>query len=271
MSRRQVIGKLGFSEPTDFRPRFFANDHSRDELSIARVAVPIEDMRTRGTAPDLDVEGFCLRPHNSAVRNFRDPDEVASIYSKETRELLLAVTGADHVTISGAGILRFGERSEECGTLDNSSPARFTHIDVSDETAAGFYQQSRPDNGREVRRSAQYNVWRVLSDPPQDVPLAVCDARTLSPEDLITADALFDKDGEIVWSFEALLIRHNPRQAWAYFSDMRPEEALVFKTHDSDPKRAHHVAHGAFDDPDCPPDAPPRVSIEMRGTAYWFD
>ena len=193
------------------------------------------------------------------------------MYADETRALLLAVTGADHVTISGPGILRFAEKSAECGTRDNSRPARFTHIDVSDETAARFYTQSRPDNGRTIRRSAQYNVWRVISEPPQDVPLAVCDARTLSQEDLITADALFDRDGEIVWSFEALLIRHNPRQRWNYFSDMRPDEALVFKTHDTDPDRAHHVAHGAFDDPGCPADAAPRASIEMRGTAFWFE
>jgi hypothetical protein len=271
VNKHYVTGELGFSEPTDFRPRFFANDHSRDELNIAQVAVPIEDMRLRETPPDLDVEGFCLLPHRSAVEDFRDPAEVTSIYAREIHDLLLSVTGADHVTISGAGILRFAERSEECGTLDNSSPARFTHIDVSDDTAAGFYEQSRPDNGRKVRRSAQYNVWRVLSQPPQDVPLAICDARTLSCEDLITADALFDRDGEIVWSFEALLIRHNPRQSWAYFSEMRPDEALIFKTHDSDPTRAHHVAHGAFDDPTCAPEAPPRISIEMRGTAYWFE
>lgn len=158
------------------------------------------------------MEGFCLEPHRSNVSNFRDPAEVASVYSEEIHELFLTVTGPDHVTISGAGILRFAGRSAECGTLDNSSPARFIHIDVSDQTAASFYEQSRPDNGRRVRRSAQFKVWRVLSQPPQDVPLAVCDARTLSPEDLIKADALFDRDGEIVWSFEALLIRHNPLQ-----------------------------------------------------------
>lgn len=52
---------------------------------------------------------------------------------------------------------------------------------------------------------------------------------------------------------------------------MRPGEALIFKTHDSDPARAQHVAHGAFDAPTCSPEAPPRASMEMRGTAYWFE
>ena len=105
-----------------------------------------------------------------------------------------------------------------------------------------------PDNGRRVSRSAQYNVWRVLTPAPQDVPLAVCDARSLSPGDLIAADAMFDRDGKIAFSFEAWLLRHNPNQRWAYFSNMTPDEALIFKTHDTDPGKAHCVPHGAFDD-----------------------
>ena len=87
-----------------------------------------------------------------------------------------------------------------------------------------------------MRRSAQYNVWRVLTPPPQDVPLAVCEARSVAAEDFISADAIFDKDGAIAFSFEALLLRYNPKQRWAHFSNMRTDEALMFKTHDTDPE-----------------------------------
>src|SRR5262249_12389577 len=129
---------------------------------------------------------------------------------------------------------------------------------------------SRPANGREILRSAQYNVWRVLTPPPQDVPLAVCDARSLARGDFIAADAVFDRDGAVLFTFEAWLLRHNPAQRWTYFSAMHPGEVLIFKTHDTEPGVAHCVPHGAFDAPDCPADAPPRASIEMRGIAYWF-
>jgi hypothetical protein len=234
-------------------------------------AVPIEDVRYRANPPSLDGEGFRLYPHHSAVRDFRDRADVEKVHVEEIRELLLRVSGADHVIVTGTGILRFGERSEESGAHNNSRPARFVHVDVSDPTATQFYARSRPDNARPVRRSAQYNVWRVLTPPPQDVPLAVCDARSLAAEDLISADAIFDLNGAIAFSFEALLIRHNPRQRWVYYSNMRSDEALVFKTNDTDPDCAHCVPHGAFDDPTCPADAVPRASIEMRGVAYWFD
>jgi len=268
---RTVVGSLGFSEPMAGRPRFYANNHALDVLNVVRHPVSIEDLRYREIPPSLDVEGFSIRPHRSSVRDFRDAGEVERVYKEEIRELLLAASGADHVIVTGTGILRFGERSQESGAHNNSQPARFVHIDVSDATAAMFYARSRPDSGRRVRRSAQYNVWRVVSPPPQDVPLAVCDARSLSPDDLIAADAIFDSHDAPEFSFEALLIRYNPRQRWAFFSNMRCDEALLFKTNDTDPGAAHNVPHGAFDDPNCPGDVPPRASIEMRGIAYWFE
>jgi len=266
-----VTGSLGFSEPMVVRPKFHANDTSRDVLNVVPRAVPIEDARRRADPPTLDCEGFCLRPHRSAVRDFRDRDEIGRTHVDEIRALLLAVSGADHVQVTGSGVLRFAERSRESGAHDNSRPARFVHVDVSDATALNLYERLRPDNGRAVCRAAQYNVWRVMTPPPQDVPLAVCDARSVAREDLIAADAMFDRDGVIVMSFEAWLLRHNPAQRWTYFSNMRPDEVLIFKTHDSAPGVAHCVPHGAFDDPQCPAGAPPRASIEMRGIAYWFE
>jgi hypothetical protein len=51
---------------------------------------------------------------------------------------------------------------------------------------------------------ALQRVARDLS-PPQDVPLALCDARTLA-DDLIEADAVFDEEGKPEWSFEGLVV-----------------------------------------------------------------
>jgi hypothetical protein len=51
---------------------------------------------------------------------------------------------------------------------------------------------------------------------------------------------------------------------------MQCSEALVFKTFDSvKDGRARWTAHTAFDDPNSPPDAPPRESIEMRTLAFF--
>jgi hypothetical protein len=251
------------------RPRFHANDHSRDVLTIEPLVARVVNARTVDPVPALEREGFELVRHRSRVADFRDP-ACADRHSEEIRELLLQVSGADAVAVTPHGVLRFSERSPDSGRLDNSRPARFVHVDVSDATAAVFAAQANPHAGRRVRRFCQYNVWRALSPPPQDAPLALCDARSVEPGDLVAADAIFDVRDAPEWTFEALVVRGNPRHRWYYFRDMTLDEILVFKTNDSDPARPHCVPHVAVDDPGCPPDAPPRVSIEMRGTAYWY-
>jgi len=267
-----VAGNVNYIGDMSERPRFHANDHSRDVLNLDPRKLRIENVREPGKAPSLDREGFALVQHRSIVTDFRDQQQIIHAHYPEIERLLLELSGADRVIVTAPGVLRFSEASPDSGRFNNSRPARFIHIDVSDATAAMFSERSRPkDVARRVRRTAQFNVWRVLSPPPQDVPLAVCDARTLSPRDLVPADAVFDVKDAPEWSFEGLLVRHNPAHRWCYFPNMTPDEALVFVTKDSEPGRPHHVPHTAFNDPTCPPGVAPRASIEMRAIAYWFD
>jgi hypothetical protein len=266
-----VTGEVNYIGDMSERPRFHANDHSRDFLNLQLRTIRVENVRDYGSTPSLDREGFTLVPHRSAVADFRNVQEITRTHYPEIERLLLDLSGADRVVVTAPGVLRFSEASPESGTLNNSRPARFIHIDVSDATARTFAERSRPDAARRVRRSVHFNVWRVLSPPPQDVPLAVCDARTLSAGDLMEADAIFDVRDGPEWSFEALLMRHNPAHRWCYFPDMTRDEALVFKTNDSESGQPHHVPHTAFNDPSCPPGVAPRNSIEMRAIAYWFD
>ncbi|WP_428409006.1 CmcJ/NvfI family oxidoreductase [Hyphococcus sp.] len=262
-----VKGEINYAKPMEGRPRFHANDQSRDILSLDPQTVEIVDGRQ--SPPSLDREGFALVSHRSKVQDFRDP-AFDDQHKREIEELIVKLTGADKAIVNSPGVLRFGEKSAESGQLNNSRPARFIHIDINDETAVQFAQSSAP-HGAKVKRAAQYNVWRVLTPPPQDVPLTICDSRTLDPEDLIEADAIFDMKGQPDWSFTALLVKASPRHRWVWFPDMTPDEALVFITNDSDPSKPHHTPHSAFDNPLCPADTPPRGSIEMRAIAYWFE
>jgi hypothetical protein len=250
------------------RPRYYANDHSRDQVPLAPVEMDIIDARGSGTR--LDEAGFTLLPHQSSVADFTDRAAVEAVHRGEIVELVSGLCGADLVLVNSPGVLRFSEKSAKSGALDNSRPARFAHVDISDATAEAFAQRAAPP-GRRLARFVHFNVWRAISSPPQDVPLAVCDARSVAARDLMPADAIFDTPGKPEWSFEGLVLAHSPSHRWHWFSDMGREEALVFKTHDSDPSCAHCVPHVAFDDPNCSPDAPPRASLEMRAIALWFD
>jgi hypothetical protein len=266
-----VKGSVNYVAEMDERPRYYANDHSRDVLTLDPHTVSIEDARSRSEPPSLSREGFQIVSHRSSVSDFKDPWEVAEVHAPEIQRLLLGVSGADQVVVNSPGVLRFSEKSADAGRFNNSLPARFIHVDISDVTAQRFAERSAPaDTGRPIRRFAHYNVWRALSVPPQDVPLAVCDARTVVRTDLVEADAVFDIPGAPEWSFEGWVIRYNPAHRWSYFSRMGLDEALVFKTNDSDLQEPHCVPHSAFNDLSCPAGSAPRTSIEMRGIAYWF-
>jgi len=263
-----VEAALNYIAPMDQRPRYYANDHSRDILSLDSRVVPITDGRE--SLPSLDVEGFQLVPHHSGVADFRDAAASAALYPREIEALLGELTGADQVIVTSPGILRFAEKSSECGEYDNSHPARFIHVDIDDDTAAAFATRSAPA-GKTIARYAHYNIWRVISPPPQDVPLGLCDARSIRPEDMVQAEAVFDAPGKPEWSFISFVMKPAAHHRWHWFRDMTPDEAIVFKTNDSDPTAPHCVPHSAFDSPDCPADAVPRASVEIRAIAYWFE
>ncbi len=254
------------------RPYYYANAHEKDAIDFDLRPMPIHDARALGA--QIDREGFQLVSHASAVSDWTDRDEVFAVHRDEVAALIQAATGADQVHVTAPGILRYSERSGRAGSGDNSHPARFAHVDISDATAAQFAE--RGAGGRTFSRCAAYNLWRALSPAPQDVPLALCDARSVAAPDLIAADAIFDPlpgpDGQTApeWSFEGWVVAHSSAHRWCWFPHLASDEAILFKTHDSDPARAHCVPHVAFDDPLAPADASPRISIEMRATAYWW-
>lgn len=265
---KTVRAAIGYSERTEKRPYFYANAHEKDFVPLKPVEVEIADARGRDC--DLDVEGFTLVSHKSAVADLTDLKAVTEVHSGEIAELLQRLTSCDHVAMTPFGILRFSEKLGENAAHDNSYPARFVHVDIAREDAAAIRAKGAPE-GRTVTRSAQYNVWRALSGAPQDVPLGLCAYPSVAEEDLLPCKAIFDpQDGSPEWGFGNYLLAYNPNHRWYYYSDMTPDEAIVFKTSESDEGRAQLMPHGAFDNPLAGPNAPARVSLEMRATCYWL-
>ncbi len=270
--RDSVTATIHYTGPMAEPPRYHAHDHSRDVHLLEPHEVTIENARARTDPPRLDREGFALVSHATSVESFLDRDQVQRLYVPEVERLICETTGAAAAVVVAAPFVRFAERSPMSGRLDNSMPARFVHIDYSDARAHGIAERcfaSARGKPPRMGRFAHYNVWRVLSEPPQDVPLAVCNARTVADADLVPALAVFDFPGVPERTAESLVVRYNPAHRWHYFRDMRPDEALIFVTKESDPQRPHQVPHTAFDDPECPPGAAPRSSIEIRVVAYF--
>lgn len=243
--------------------QYWINDASRTNMVSGPHDVVVRDARPIADHLDLDREGFRLVPHKSQVQNWRDPEHVAKYQPRELEDLVKEVTGA--VKAFGIGpMLRFGEASSENEGRFNSKPARFVHADFVDETAHWIFDIWPDVRPEDYSRIAIYNVWRTFTPPPQDIPLAVCDARSVAPQDPVDALAVMDAKDRPVFRNVTAVYRPNPDHRWYYFRDMTADEVLIFKQHDSDSSRAHRVPHSAFSDPTCPAGVPPRGSAEAR-------
>ena len=110
------------------------------------------------------------------------------------------------------------------------------------------------------RRFAIVNVWRSIAGPVLNHPLTLCDSTTVKPEDLVSVERRAEERiGELQVSL------FNPGQRWYYFPEMQMDEALLFKTFDSETDgRTRYTIHTSFEDLSAPANAPPRESIETR-------
>jgi hypothetical protein len=213
----------------------------------------------------LDTNGFVLTEHETAVKDFYDPDEVKSVYYPEVERLIKRVTGAERVVVFDH-IVRNPVLAER-GEKGARSPATVVHNDYSSKSAPRRVRDLLPEEADRLlrRRFAEINVWRAIRGPIESSPLALCDARSLTPEDVVPMDLLYrERVGEI------LGFLHNPKHRWYYFPRMERNEAILLKCYDSmDDGRARFTAHTSFEDPNSPPNAPPRESIEVRALVFW--
>lgn len=265
---RTVEGVINYFGSAPEKPTFHAQDQSRDNWRPDRRKIVFHDARTLRDPPTLAREGITLVPHKTAVRDFRDREDVARIYGDELADLVRQVTGAKYAVGFGMAHMRFSPRRPEYKQSPNTHPAHVPHIDVTRRTAPGLapntFFSKKVESLKPGQRLVGYNVWRVVSEPPQDWPLAVCDVRTVAWDDLVEADGVYDIGEEPWLRAEAYLIRYSPAHRWLFFSNMRPDEALIFRAYESDEAGLPGVPHVAFEDLTCPPEAGGRVSVEAR-------
>lgn len=71
-------------------------------------------------------------------------------------------------------------------------------------------------------------MWRSIAGEEQDCPLALCDSRTVSPDDLVEVDAVYPH-----FCDEGYEVKYNPAHRWFYKSSMSTNEVIIFKLDDS--------------------------------------
>ena len=240
------------------------NIHRRTTGAEDRRRVDIRDGRAEAGLA-LDANGFMLVEHRSAVRNFFDVDELKRVYYPELEALIARVTGAKRVAIFDH-TLRSGDDGEREAKLVRE-PVLSAHNDYTEWSGPQRVRELMGDEAQALlaRRFAIVQVWRPISSPLESNPLAMADARSVAPEDLLVAERRYPhRVGQ------TYRLRYSPQHRWFYFPRMRRDEAIVFKVYDSEKDgRARFTPHTSFDDPSTPPGAPPRQSIEARALVFF--
>jgi ribosomal protein L34 len=213
----------------------------------------------------LDENGFVFVAHPTKVVDFFDGDQLRSVYYPEVEQLIKQISGASRVAIFDH-TLRSGDESEREEKLIRE-PVLSAHNDYTEWSGPNRVREFLPDEADELlkRRFAIIQVWRAINQPIQANPLALADAKSVAMEDLLVAERRYPhRVGQ------TYRLKYNPNHRWFYFPEMRRDEALVFKVFDSEKDgRARFTPHTSFADPNSPPNAPARQSIEVRAFAFF--
>jgi hypothetical protein len=254
-----------------------------EAMPVTLVAAPgATDLRTGGGRADphrvslrngrlyaadfrLEKNGFRFVRHDTQVADFYDEAEIRRVYYPEMEALVKKESGAVRVVVFDHTLRTADQELREAAKIRD--PVRRVHNDYTEWSAP---QRVRDLMGGEAeallaRRFAIVQAWRPIRHLVESWPLAIADAQSLSPADMVVTERRYpDRIGQtsaITW---------NPEHRWYWFPRMRPDEALVFKVYDSlRDGRARFTAHTAFEDPATPADARPRESIEIRTLAFF--
>lgn len=264
----EIEAALTFIVPQDEKPVFHSAAYTGTVPKIFFEVEPrhvkIIDMRSRRTPATLEKEGFELWSVDTEVDDLNNDEAVTSAYFPEVEALLKKRFKANRVVIFDA--TRRSDGGDGASNRDGKrGPATRVHVDYTMKSGPQRFKDAvGQEEGERLLSSGarviQVNVWRPIQGPVKRSPLALADASSVAPRELVATDQVFpDRVGEIYQ------VAYGPNQRWYYASEMRRDEVLLIKGWDSaDTDGSQFAPHGAFELPHTPTDAPPRESIEVR-------
>ena len=274
-----VHAKFGYISPNSkVNRRFVCPAREVNTGKYEEHEVVIHNARLAGENFSLETHGFQLVKHHTKVNDFYNLEQVNAIYPQEIKQLLLELTGGDLVLDLGT-TLRSSQNPR--GTIQPA--ALEAHVDYNEASSKRLADRMLEQAGHSDFKYSRFmaiNLWRVINDPPQDWPLALCDGRSVGREDgignvMVRVDEIPDLETMLTMDIPnedqlptAFLFLYTPHHRWFYFPNMTPDELLVFKLYDSEETGAWRVPHGSFHDTTYP-DANSRESAEIRTVVYF--
>jgi hypothetical protein len=274
----QLATQITYLLPTStINRRFWAPGEEYNTGTYAPYDVVIRNARSAAAPFTLDDHGFCLGHHRSAITDWSSQYGPDSAYAREVIEVAKRLCGADLIIPLGGQLRTSGQTS---ATMQ--PPAGEAHVDFTTKTAQRLarvlYDKAAPD-GPGYDRFICFSLWRALTPPPQDWPLALCEGGSVRDDEgthntkvdvdvIPTGDALFAEIPGEEDMVAATIFHHSPDHRWWYFPEMTADEVLFIKFNDSDHSKAWRAPHTAFHDVSRP-DAKERRSMEYRAVAYF--
>eukprot|EP00041_Stephanoeca_diplocostata_P010647 m.169483 g.169483 ORF g.169483 m.169483 type:complete len:344 (+) comp18244_c0_seq3:231-1262(+) len=272
--RRQQSGNAEDETPTEAAPQV-ARGH------YVKIDVQISNARNLGRQCHLDVHGFQLFNLPTDVVDWRNVPHVRRVYPAEIKSFMKTLHPTATVIVPIEHILRSALPSTD--NYVNRPHSDFAQHSYLDSLCHGFVEEVGVKSLGLVKilkhhgvtplilrsnRVVVYNIWRSISPfSVQRNPLAVCDARSVDPNDLCAIVGLQHPAKLIPEKpiFDFNMLYFNPKHKWYYFPQMTSNEAIVFKAFDSHPPGGTFMPtmHTAFDVP-FPEGAPLRESCDIR-------
>ncbi len=240
--------------------------HQEIAPTYALHEVAIRNGRPLRDTFNLDTHGFVFVDHQTTMVDFTDEAERKRVFDPEVAQLIKRYSEASEVVVFDHTI-RVGDEKVQHAT-GARPPVRGVHNDYTETSAPRRLREIVGDAEAERRfkkRWAIIQVWRPIRGMVLIDPLGICDGRTIPQQGFVLVQRRYkERTGEVYH------ISFNPEHVWYWFPKMERHEALVFKVFDTDTSvPTRFTAHSAFEDPDTPPNAPPRESIETRTFAFW--
>ena len=288
------------------------SDADWDRVVLEARTMPVHDARRLDAASrrTLARNGFEVLecPLATPDLDFINHDQVVRGYYPQCEEIIRAASGACAVAAFDHNIRSaVGKQSQKriAGGQQVQGPATVVHGDYTLTSAPQRLRDlAQPpsvndtlrtllDDGQSLLdadavetvlsggRFAIINLWRnIAPDPVETHPLALCDAASVEPENLVVFEIHYhDRIGENYFS------KHADGHRWYFYPALIRDEALLIKQWDSagelarsngaNPDAAAPDApctfsfHSAFEDPTTRPNAPDRWSIEVRCVALY--
>ncbi|HUH83697.1 MAG TPA: CmcJ/NvfI family oxidoreductase, partial [Stellaceae bacterium] len=213
----QVEGELHYLRPMAERPRNYTYEPPagvpRSNTEPDARTVPIHSLRPIASEISLDREGFALLQQETAVGDFWDDDEVRRVYYPEAEAAIARATGASRVFVFDHTRRRRITGAEDRTPGVPRQPATRVHVDHTARSGPQRVRDLLGDEAEELLRGRVevINLWRPIRGPLRDAPLALCDAGSVAPTDLVPADLLYpDRTGE------TYAVTYNPAHRWYY-------------------------------------------------------